>query len=618
MDKRPQTGEPSPPPSSFRDRKLAAANTAITLAESTLAEVEQLLLRVTPQGRAPSVTGISSLVRELRKEADLLRRIVVEIRGYVEDDAGDDDGDDLRQASGGQINRDGKSTPFHINTKAHFNTMDPTSDLSPKTAWQGGTREPGMTRLGNKVDASCTLVNHACLQWAIIKRCKSLRSVNQTFQASTKETRRQAVSEAVSSRSKSGEAPLGNSHDINSGREKAHLHRVLKEKGRAEVHVVDDGYEWLEVRSVNLDRLARQMTDAGWGWGEHESGDTVDEDEWEGVLLARQLRRTVEAARRNRCEYRIPRVRVVLPKLRRGENADVDVFLEQLVRIDRFVEVIIEDARGDFLTREPPPLEEALENLVVDGLAGLTETINMDHTILIDLISDITHARLTSQPWQAKTTQQQIEEENSHEGGVMAKTLYPVLRGRRLVCTMEAAEHFHEVLSTVGTDTERQRGYLLVPVPSDSPFAASSPLVTTADGDEEDMHRQFSSLSIHPPPPDVQIPVTVLPTPTDFDAAVADGRLPRLALDVARCGGFKSAKLSIYMHGWMGDLVTLTSNKEIRGQIRTWVEANRRVGEEEDVRGPRIFRLDATRNLLAKSATPPEEYGGGEVGGCGS
>lgn len=84
--------------------------------------------------------------------------------------------------------------------------------------------------------------------------------------------------------------------------------------------------------------------------------------------------------------------------------------------------------------------------------------------------------------------------------------------------------------------------------------------------------------------------------------AVADGRLPKVALDVAQCGAFKSSKLSIYMYGWATGNVTITSNKEVRGQIRTWVEANRRDDQE---RGPTIWRIDVTRNLLAKSATPP-------------
>jgi hypothetical protein len=121
----------------------------------------------------------------------------------------------------------------------------------------------------------------------------------------------------------------------------------------------------------------------------------------------------------------------------------------------------------------------------------------------------------------------------------------------------------------------------------------------------EDIRRRFEELSTHPLPHNVQVPIRILAetwTMATVTQAVADKRLPKVALDVAQCGAFKSSKLSIYMYGWATGNVTITSNKEVRGQIRTWVEANRRDDQE---RGPAIWRIDVTRNLLAKSATPP-------------
>jgi hypothetical protein len=56
------------------------------------------------------------------------------------------------------------------------------------------------------------------------------------------------------------------------------------------------------------------------------------------------------------------------------------------------------------------------------------------------------------------------------------------------------------------------------------------------------------------------------------------------------------------MHGWAAGITTVTSNKEVKGNMSTWVEASRREGEENVV-GPALYRLDVTRNLLAKNAT---------------
>ncbi|KAL3960563.1 hypothetical protein ACCO45_005680 [Purpureocillium lilacinum] len=439
---------------------------------------------------------------------------------------------------------------------------------------------PKLKALGRRLEVCTVNASHSRTKWDIVKKRKSL--------VATRTRARGEIARVAGLRS----------------RDKQRLHRTLKEQAKVEVDVVDGGAEWLDIRTLQSDRLARQMTDSGWGWGEHSVGDDVDESEWEDVPLAKQVRRLAAAARMNRHEYRVPRVRVVLPNIERRGNDDVDVLLDQLSRVDPGIQVIFETQDGDFLQQPPPPLPKAIENLLGSEFDGLTQTLNLDHTILVDLISDITHSRLQPQPWQEETTRAQIVEENQSEGGAMARMLYPILDGRELVCTKEAAEHFHEVLKTVGTSTERERGRLLVPLDDE----------TTAMSDTA-IRSRFMELSIHQLPATVQMPVRVLDQDWDWllmERAVSEGRLPPVALDVARCAGFKSSKLSTYMHGWATDEVTVTSNKEVRGQIRTWVEANRR--DDSDY-GPRIWRVDVTRNLLAKSATPrgatPPEYGSG-------
>ncbi|KAM4062128.1 hypothetical protein HRG_008977 [Hirsutella rhossiliensis] len=435
-----------------------------------------------------------------------------------------------------------------------------------------------LTRLEKKLATGSIDVSRGAMHWDMLKRCRSLVAVNQVFQGSASEARKKEVARMTLS-----------------GREKQQLHRALKEQAKVEVHVVEGGGEWLDIKTLRPDRLARQMTDGGWGWGEHEVGDDIDEREWEDIPLARHVRRLVAAARLNRHEYRFPRVRLVLPNLGRG-NKDVGALLDQLSRVDPLVQVTLDDGGSAFLANgKSRPLDVAIESLVGDEHEGLTATLNMDHTILVDLVSDLTHLRLQPQPWQASTTRAQILEETQH-GGLMTRTLYPILDGRALVCTKEAAEHFHQVLGTVGTATERERARYLVPV---DPEIRCTP--------HHVLRARFQRLSVYPLPASVQVPIRVVDEDWTWPSicrGVAEARLPRVALDVARCANFKSAKLSIFMHGWATGMATLTSNKEVRGQIRTWVEANR---HDDGECGPAIWRLDVTRNLLAKSATPPEQ-----------
>lgn len=434
--------------------------------------------------------------------------------------------------------------------------------------------------INKRVEQAAPVVHHGAVRWSILKNYKSLVAVSRTFHGSAREERHKQISQIPSV----------------SGNEKHHLHRTLKEQSKVEVDVVDEGFQWIDVRWITKDRLARQMTDSGWSWGDYELGDKVDYDEWIDIPFVKQVKRLIAAARLNRHEYCIPRLTVVLPNLARG-SVDIDVLLEQIQSIDPAVTLIIEDSTGGILNKTAPELSSAVANLTGNELDKLTPTINLDHTLLVDLISDLTHYRLTVQPWQEKTTRWQIDQENEYPDGLMLRTIHPVLGGRKLVCTREAAEHFLDMLTTVGTATERERGKLLVPL-----YEPESLL------DHTTIRDRFKALSVRDIPDDIQLPVEILPSDMPWgheavEAAVQDGRLPAVARSVAaRNDQLKSSKLSIYMYGWSSGLVTVTSNKEIKGQMKTWVEAGR---THDNEKGPAIWSLGVTRNLLAKSANPP-------------
>ncbi|TWU79043.1 hypothetical protein ED733_008522 [Metarhizium rileyi] len=428
-----------------------------------------------------------------------------------------------------------------------------------------------LSLLRRKVDVCAVNISHGSIHWDVLKRCRSLVAINQTFQGYRKELRKMSLEKMSLA-----------------GRAKDVAQRTIKAQAKVDVHVVESGAEWLVINTIQLDRLARQMTDSGWGWGEHVAGDVVDESEWEDILLVKQITRYIVAARMNRHEYRIPRLRIVMPNIG-SDNIDVNVLLDQISRVDAGVQVIIEDRDGAFLTTPPPERDAALGNLLGNAFDGLSETLNLDHTILIDLISDIAHLRVEPRPWHDETTKAQIEEERYHDGFAV-KVLYAALENRKLVCTKEAAEHFHGVLATVGTPTEKERGRLLVPLDR----AYSDP--------DTSLRSRFEELSTHALPSTVQFPVSVIDerwTWPDIERAASGSRLPAMAVDVARHSGFKRGKLSILMYGWASGNVTLTSNKEIKSNIRTLVETHRRC---DDDYGPAIWRLDITRNLLSTRA----------------
>ncbi|KAM3566209.1 hypothetical protein ARSEF4850_000799 [Beauveria asiatica] len=544
-----------------RQKLIDFANTQLDAARPCIPELEALLAALAPRVKSVHATGLVTFVRHLTFDVRAIEAILQEPA--------------LRQA---------------LPPRQQHHEEDEQGCTSPHAISRAN-----LDALWKRLEPRTTDAYHGATRWRALRRCADLVAVKRTFQGSVRETRRAAV--------------LARSGPLADAADKAQLHRAIREQAKTEVAVVDRGACWVDVRWINAERLARQMTDAGWSWGEYAAGDAVDADEWEDTPFVKQVRRVVVAARCNRHEYRIPRIRLVLPNLARGAQLDIDVLLEQLSRLDPGVDLVIEDAASLFLTQPAGSLDDAIRSLVGSGSlqVPLTDTLNLEHTVLVDLISDLTHFRLEPRAWHSRTTRAQIEEENARPDGVMAPLLYPLLQGRRLVCTHEAAEHFHEMLTTVGTQTEGARGRLLVPLPPSLHHAAAAERSAPSAATTTTARARFNALSERPLPADVQFPVEVLPADERWDEdrvqrVVQDGTLPRVALDIARRGRLKSSKLSTYMHGWLEGVVTLTSNKEIRAHMRTWVEGGRTNDAE---RGPMVYCVEVTRNLLAKSAVPP-------------
>ncbi|KAG5923225.1 hypothetical protein E4U61_004031 [Claviceps capensis] len=516
---------------------LALANKTVLASQALITEIELLLRELSTRAKKLASTGVPMFLRSLQASHALARQAL----------------DDLSPLS--------------------------SSSLLPNEASLGKARR--------KVDTSVVDISRATTHWAILKRCSSLVAIHQAFQGSAKTTRGEEISRMLSM----------------SARQKELMHRTLKQQAKVEVHVVASGSEWLHVRTLQADRLARQMSDAGWNWGQHDSDQlpedkvVLDEDEWSDVPLAKQVKRLIAAAKLHRHEYRIPRLRIVLPNIG-DENPDINLFLGQLSRMDPAVHVTVEVRTGEFLSRGPPAaMEDAIRNLVGYPLEGLTETLNLDHSILVALASDMTHLRVTLERGHSVATRAQIEEEGRHEGGLMAKVLYPILQGRKLVCTPEAAEHFHHVLRLVGTASECERGELLVPLP-----LGSQAQMSPCNGGREAFRARFRELSVHEMSSAVDLPITVMTEcwrPDFLQEDVDGGTLPGVALDVVRHCGFGAAKLSVFMYGWRSGNVTLSCNREVKAQFRTLVEMYRRA---EDDYGPLIWRVDVARNLLGRGA----------------
>lgn len=437
------------------------------------------------------------------------------------------------------------------------------------------------------------IIKEAIARWDVLKRCSSLVEVDRGFQSATEAEHKEAARHQFADNETTGDMSDAKDHHVRGKLYHAHLN-TLKVQSRVQVDVVDGGYEWIQVRLLQPRRLVEQMTQSGWSWDTYTRGDTVPFDEWEDVALTKRLKQLVAAAKRNLHGFRRPRVRLVLPLIARQDHPDYDVLFEQYISMDPDVQVTIEDRDSPFL-RSPPPAN-FIANLLGDPLDDLTETVALEHTVLIDLISDLTHCRLEPQSWQVPTTRAQIEEENSHEGGWMAKWLYSSLPGRRLVITKAGAKHLYQILETVGTETEKERATLLVPNPGEERTVT-----------DEEARSRFQALSIHRLPDNLQIPVDVEieADRLNDDRIAAEMEADRIPNDntlLQPSSILQDNHRATVLSAWRQGHTIVTSNREYKNLVRKWIKSTG--CSPEMVRDLRIHTLQVARYMLSSHATP--------------
>ena len=328
-----------------------------------------------------------------------------------------------------------------------------------------------------------------------------------------------------------------------------------KQTKRALVDIVaEDGEEWVKVSSVNEKRLLFDVAKEGWGrFGEDRSdfgseGEEEDmgphangisrahrEDDVPDIPLLKSARDLAAAARANRVRGRIPKVRVVLPRVKRGESSEVDLLLAKLEASGCGL------ALADDIHEANPDLSAVLDRMSVDPEARLSTTLNIDCTILTSLISDISHvAHLKPEPWYNAMLREQLRFER--EETLLPSTLYPVLRGRRLVTTERAAEQCRVIVDTIGNEGEKVRCDALL---------GRRPASEARD--------TLKKLSDHDVPAGVQVPIEVV-----RDSEVPEGTTPRSALSPSLvkqvCGGLSEINRSVFGFGWKTGWTTITSN----------------------------------------------------------
>jgi hypothetical protein len=343
------------------------------------------------------------------------------------------------------------------------------------------------------------------------------------------------------------------------------------------------GLEWVKVSTITETRFLFDMAKAGWEelsqpdedyGGDEEGGDdgtpspTETGDGHSLVKLAEELSR---AARAIRIQYKHPQIRFVLPKIALGVTPEIDAIVAKIKATGAQVEC------GSLLATDStsiPAIKDVAQNLLVDPFAGFSSTLNIDCTILLALVSDLSHGEVALEPRFHRAIIRQIELEKQEK--LLPKLLFPAMGARKLVCTHEAHRRMREIVELIGTSTERKRTALLM---GDDPEKPQKTLVS-----------EFRELSEYEVPEDWNLPIRVVES--DIGARK---ELPPTAKIVAE--NLSEINQSVFLFGWASGQTTISSNRTVAKLIENLVEEHR---ESDDETGPDVWLCPTARSLVGK------------------
>lgn len=373
--------------------------------------------------------------------------------------------------------------------------------------------------------------------------------------------------------------------------------------------VAQGGLEWVKVSTITETRLLFDLAKAGWeaadssseASSENEDGgfpapdlaagghSPLSNSSIELVRLAVDLRR---ASRANLLRYRRPSIRFVLPKIPTYPSPPIGTILSQILATGATIEcgpssLPYQSLDGNSSPFSSPNRCSVFEKLLPNPHSSLTPTLNVDCTILLALISDLSHSpRTPHSPTHHQAITRQITLEVSDP--LLPDSLYPAMEGRDLVCTAEAARRMREIVQQIGTETECQRAWLLFGHET-SDGDVNKPSLT----DRSIIHALLAAQSEYDVPSSLRLPIRVI------SAHISMQKLPPIARAVA--AELTAINRSVFLFGWEAGMTTVSSNRTVAKVIEGIIgEENERRGGEDIIQGPEIWLCSTARSLVGK------------------
>ena len=375
--------------------------------------------------------------------------------------------------------------------------------------------------------------------------------------------------------------------------------------------VAGGGAEWIKVSTITESRLLFEKAKAGWEGadsgsdteGEYQDGsriaaegaepisrdhslqgvsDDEDDDRVEILKMAEDLQ---TAASKVRVHYKRPRIRFILPKIVETQNPVIDAILADIratgakVQCKAFASEPSKLGNGHVPATKSDttsgPLRSIFPRLLVDPLAHLTKILNIDCTILLALVSDLSHTTLGPSPTYHRAIRRQIDLEASEK--LLPSSLYPAMVDRDLICTSIAAKRMREIVEQIGTPSERLRTEILLGEGE------------AGEGQTPgELRAKLKELSDYEVPDDWNLPIRVQ------EGEYALSALPPVARKVEE--ELTEINRSVFLYGWANGWTTVSSNRTVAKLIEGIVDGE---GSEDDM-GPMVWLCATARSLVGK------------------
>lgn len=358
---------------------------------------------------------------------------------------------------------------------------------------------------------------------------------------------------------------------VQNGRQRGKQRRLKAASTVVDV-VADGGLSWTKISLVTNTRLLFDLAKQGWecGASSEEDEEYLDSfaDEDRDVPILKTAKELASASAAMRIKTRHPNVTLVLPRIILGVQDEVDRVIEDC----RAAGVVVRCAEDK---PTAPEVKEAASSMVPDPFACFTDTLNIDCTILLAIVSEFSHAKVSKEPWFHKALKRQVEIEDNEN--LLPSMLYPAMASRKLTCTKEAAQRMREIVDTIGTASEKARTAIL--------------MGDDVEASQEHLIAEMQQWSAYEVPSAWQLPIRVV----DQDENGCQANLPTEAAHVIR--EQTDINRSVFLYGWAAQITTITSNRTVVKQLES--ELGQYIDLADGV-WPKIWLCPTARSLVGR------------------